>query len=178
MLVTLAAGLLAVGALSVTFADRVAGQSASPPASATSVSSASPPASATSEDFTILSTPIEGSGCDKNANNPHIATSDGPRRAKGFGEIVKYCNTRKDHLWVRTQLWKKGNNGDTTWANVDEDFRECFTCWHTGIGAEKNCANRNDNLFQTVARVGVYHNGQVYADTGESRIVTLNCGGF
>lgn len=167
MLVSLAAVLLAVGALSVTSADRVAGQSTTPEASATS------------EDFTVapLSTPINNTGCEKNANNPHIAVQDPvPRRAKGFGEIN--CNSKKDELYVRTVLWKKGNDGDTTWSVADFDVRSCTTCLHTGIAAEKACGNRNSNLFQTVAKVAVYNNGNTYPDTGESQVVTLNCGGF
>ncbi len=174
-LVTLAAVMLAVGALSATLAGRAAGQSApsetsSPPAASASLA----PGDYTVEPF---SNPVGGTGCEVEANNPHIATSDGPYRAKGFGKIFG-CNEKKDYLWVKTTLWKKGNNGDTSWSVADRKSRDCRTCFTTGIGAERACANRQDNNFQTTTDVFVQHNGNSTDDGGRSRIVTLNCGGF
>ena len=123
-------------------------------------------------------TEIDNTGCYKNASNPHIARKPpDPRRAKGFGEIVN-CNEEKDRLYVHTTLWKKGNNGDTTWAAVDGKSRSCTTCYHTGIGAVRVCENTRDNLFQTTVWAEVTNNGNVNNEIGYSRIVTLNCGGF
>lgn len=174
----LALVLLAVGALSVTFADRVAGQSASPAASVPAAAPAAA-ASAPADGSTVepLSNPIDNTGCDVNAGNPHIAQSIQAPTAKGYGTVFR-CNEKKDQLAVRTQLLKKGNNGDTTWSVVDEKYQDCFTCYKTGIGAVRHCDNRRDNEFKTIARGLVYNNGSSHADTGESRAITLDCGGF
>jgi len=159
--------LLAVGALSVAFADRVAGQSVSPAASAPAEDSAVVP----------LSTPINNTGCEVNAGNPHIAKSIDAPTAKGFGTVFR-CNEKKDVLAVRVKLLKKGNNGDTTWNIVDVKDQTCTTCYKTGIGAVQRCKNRRDNLFRTIAEGVVQNDGNQHAERGESSVITLNCGGF
>lgn len=186
----LALVLLAVGALSATFADRVAGQSAPTEASATPEAEAPPVSSAAPQAVSSVSAPSDGggleplatgignTGCQKNAGNPHIAQRPyDPRRAKGFGGIIR-CDAKKDYLWARVDLYKKGNNGDTTWSLADQSFTDCYTCYSTNIGAVRRCGNRKDNLFQTTVNVYVKNNGNNTDGYGESRVVTLDCGGF
>lgn len=165
--VTLALLLLAAGALSAAFADPVAGQSATPDGRTLAIES--------------RSTPIGNTGCEKNATDPHRAASTNFRDMKGFGEIrgpgkKRYCLAKKDTLFVRTTLWIKGDNGDTTWNVADIGRNSCTTCARTAVGATSPCNNNNSNRYYTSVYVYIKNNGNVVTDRGFSNTVTRDCG--
>jgi hypothetical protein len=126
----LAPVLLAVGVLSVTFIDQVAGQTA--PAEATATVSATATAAASStcagesapaldqrlpfgtcmpaEDVEsaveTAGTAIGSINCEKYAGNPRIASSYFPDAAKTVGGVIR-CRTKKGALHAQARLWKK-----------------------------------------------------------------------
>lgn len=159
--------LLAAGALSAAFADRAAGQSATPDGRALVVEP--------------RATSIGKTGCYKNATDPHKAVKTPGNPMKGFGEIrgpgkQRYCPQKKDRLFIETTLWIKGNNGDRTWNVADRSTNGCTTCARTAIGATSPCRNNNSNLYYTEAYVYIKNNGNETADRGYSDVVTRNCG--
>ena len=196
-LVTLAAVLLAAGALSATFAGWAAGQSASAQASAPAGVTASAGASACAEGSTPaldqplpvgtcipaedvesavqpLSTAIGNTNCEKNAGNPHIATSMTPDAAKTVGGVIR-CSTKKDYLYAQARLYKK--EGDW-YVLKDTGQGDCNDCYRKMLPAYRSCWNNNSNKFWADAYVKVRNNGNVTEDVGQSQRVTLNCGDF
>jgi hypothetical protein len=121
--------------------------------------------------------PVKGEGdCYKAANNPHIATSQTDRTAKGFGGI--YCGSRHKRLYSEVKLYRTSNGTAGPFELVARASRgSVYNEPRNMIGAQRKCRNRNEGIFYTSARVGVEDgDGVTHRDHTVSATVKLACG--
>lgn len=128
--------------------------------------------------ITILNTsPFRGViDCNKQANNPHVATrSTKPGRwAKGFGGL--YCGNSKDRLWSKVYLFRTSNGTAGPYRLKAVETRgSVYDKRENRIGAQRKCQGHYDGYFRTFAKATVGNNGHVHRDHIGSTPVILDC---